>query len=179
MIIEAETGKTVADAFITRIYGPMGMNDTSWGAADLPLPFSHGYTRQTPDESRADAYNWDPSWSDAAGQLVSTVQDMRKWARTLANPVLISPAMHAERIKWVTLPGSSPSYGLGIGKAGSWYHHQGSIPGYNTIALYLPELEATVVVLSNSDTSHDNNNPAAAMWLAVSAVLSPEYTPGR
>jgi len=89
--------------------------------------------------------------------------------------------MHAERIKWVTVPGSSTvaRYGLGLGKVGGWYHHQGTMPGYNSIAAYLPELDATIVVFVNSETAHNGNSPAEAVIIALSNILSPEYTPGR
>jgi hypothetical protein len=53
------------------------------------------------------------------------------------------------------------------------------MPGYNTIAAYLPEMDATIVVLVNRETGSGGRSPAAAIFEALSDILSPEYSPGR
>jgi len=178
IIIEKETGKPVAQNLEERIFVPFRMTGTSWGKSQLPAPYTHGYSFITPDKL-VDVTGWNPDWTDAAGQIVSTMPDMKRWAKTLATPALISPAMHAQRTTWVTVPGvfARGHYGLAVGTAGGWYHHQGSMPGYNTIAAYLPEMDATIVVLSNTETNANGRSPAVDMLVALSEILAPQYSP--
>jgi D-alanyl-D-alanine carboxypeptidase len=181
LIIEAKTGgKTVAQNFQERIYDRLGMRQTSWPlGSNFPTPHANGITDDTSDRTVVDATNWNASWADAAGQLVSNLSDMEIWARALGTGSLISPAMQAERLDWVHLPGNDGTYGLAIGKAGGFLHHQGELPGYNTIALYLPPYDGTIVVLANANVPWDEPGPAARIFKAVSDVVSPQYSPGN
>lgn len=178
-IIKAKTGLTPAEAFKQRLYQPLGLTETSWPESPImPAPFARGYTDDTADRHQVDATNYSPSWTNAAGQLVSDLKDMRVWAKSLGTGSLISPQMQAERLTWVTAPGAPNYYGLAIGKAGGWLHHQGEMPGYNAFACYLPEKDAVMVVLCNSNIPWDQLGPAARIFKAVSDVVTPQYSPG-
>jgi D-alanyl-D-alanine carboxypeptidase len=178
-IIAQKTGMSVAEAFQQRLYAPLGMTETSWPKTGvMPEPFARGYTDDTADRHQVDATNFNPSWSNSAGQLVSNLQDMRIWARSLGTGSLISPQMQAERLTWVTAANAPSYYGLAIGKSGGWLHHQGELPGYNTIAAYLPQKDAVIVVLCNANIPWDQAGPAARLTKAISDVLAPEYSPG-
>ena len=178
-IIAQKTGMTVAEAFKKRLYEPLGMTQTSWPETrELPEPSVRGYTDDTEDRHEVDATNYNPSWTNAAGQLVSDLQDMRIWAKSCGQGSLISPEMQVERLKWVDLPTAPKFYGLAIGKAGGWLHHQGEMPGFNAIAAYLPEKDAVMVVLCNANIPWDQAGPAARIMKAMSDVLAPEYSPG-
>jgi D-alanyl-D-alanine carboxypeptidase len=180
-IIEKLTGRSVAQAFAQYLFRPLGMRNTSWPTSSaMPRPYAHGYTDDTNGRKVVDATNWNPTWADAAGQLVSNVYDMEKWARALGTGSLISPAMQRERLTWVKdIPDARGTYGLAIGRAGNWLHHQGELPGYNTIAAYLPAKDATCVVLVNSNVPFDKPGPASKLMMAISNVVSPEDSPGR
>lgn len=179
-IITKETGMSVNDAFKERIYKPLGMTETSYPlGTDLPEPYAHGYTDDTRDRHQVDATHYSPSWTNAAGQLVSNLDDMKLWARALGTGSLLTPQMQAERLTWVTAKNAPHYYGLAIGKAGGWLHHQGTLPGYNTIAAYLPEKDAVMVVLCNCNIPWDETGPAAKIMKAMSDVLAPEYSPGQ
>ena len=66
-------------------------------------PHADGYSRDTADGSIADATGWNPTWTWAAGQMVSTLRDLRVWARSLATgDGLLAPATQAERAASVT-----------------------------------------------------------------------------
>jgi D-alanyl-D-alanine carboxypeptidase len=155
------------------------MDQTSWPTTDqIPMPFSHGYDGDPPLWIPEDVTNWNPSWANAAGQLISTLDDMRLWARAMGAGTLISPAMQAERLTWVELPGpSDKKYGLAIGKTGGWIYHQGELPGYNSVAAYLPEQDAVVVVLVNTSINKTGPTPVMDMLIRISEILAPEATP--
>ena len=61
-------------------------------ADEFPSPHAHGYLR-LPDGKIVDATDWNPSWGWAAGNMISTLDDLRVWTRDLAIGKLLSPAM--------------------------------------------------------------------------------------
>ena len=180
MLIEKLTGTTVATNLRTRIFDRLGMNDTSWPATpELPSPFVHGYTKDTADSSEADSSNWNVSWADAAGILVSTPEDMRKWSKALATGVLVSSAMQIERFKFVDLPGSSKiaRYGLAVSQLGGWIGHEGEMPGYNSTAVYLPSKDITLVIFVSTDTHTGPLTNVDKIHIALGKILAPDETP--
>ena len=72
---------------------------------------------------------------------------------------------------------SVSKYGMHLSKTGGWIHHQGEQPGFNTIGAYVPELDATVVVLCNTSIPKHGLSPAVSLLLVVGEILAPEYTP--
>lgn len=120
----------------------------------LPSPHAQGYTK-TPEGKSVDATDWNPSWGWAAGQMVSTVDDLHIWARDVATGKLLSPATQREREQFF-LPAPSEGrgslYGLGLENQNGWIGHNGNIAGYQTYAYYLPSRRTTIVVLVNSNT---------------------------
>lgn len=177
LVIEAVTGRPVAEFFRERIFKRLGLDHTSWPTnGALPEPYAHGVTRQTMDDSLADATHRNPSWAFTAGQLVSNRRDLGIWAKACATGALVSPRLQKERLTWVTLPPNTPArrYGLGIGENHGWLGHTGELPGYNVSAFHLPGRDITLVVLANSDTPKDGSNPTAIVLEAVTRVISPE-----
>lgn len=180
ILIETLTSKTVAQNLQTRIFDRLGMNDTSWPTTTtLPSPFVHGYTKDTADKSEADSTNWNVSWADAAGILVSTPDDMRKWSKALATGTLISPAMQIERFKFVSLPGSSSvaRYGLAVSQLGGWIGHEGEMPGYNSTAVYLPSKDITLVIFVSTDVHTGILTNVDKIHIALGKILAPDETP--
>jgi CubicO group peptidase (beta-lactamase class C family) len=90
MVIEKVTGKPVEDVFQEMVFDPLGLDGTSWprGTTDLPDPHPQGYTLQgnaaTPDNP-SNATNWNPSWGWTAGELISTMDDLLVYGRSLGN----------------------------------------------------------------------------------------------
>jgi D-alanyl-D-alanine carboxypeptidase len=134
--------------------------------ATLPSPHAHGYTKTT-DGKIVDATDWNPSWGWAAGQMVSTVDDLHIWARDLATGKLLTPAAQREREKFQLAPseGDGALYGLGVEYQFGWIGHNGNITGYQTYAYYLPSEKATMVVMVNS------NADAVAVWNFVRGIV--------
>ena len=55
-----------------------------------------------PDGTVVDATHWNYSWGWGAGNMISTLEDMRIWARVLATGKLLSPAMKAAQQQFLT-----------------------------------------------------------------------------
>lgn len=141
----------------------------------MPEPYAHGITKNPFNGKTYDAAHWNPSWAFAAGQLVSTLQDLRVWAKACATGAQISPGLQKQRLTWVKFPPLTPNrtYGLGIVYNDGWLGHEGSIPGYNTMSYYLPRDDATMIMLVNSDIGVKDTSPASALFRALSTIVTP------
>lgn len=180
MVIEKATGKPVAQVFQEKLFKPLRLTQTSWPTGSgMPAPFAHGFTVQTLDGKEADATFRNPSWAFTAGELVSSLKDLRTWVESYATGSLLTPELQKERLTWVTFPPNTPqrAYGLGIGIDRGWLGHSGELPGYNTGAYYLPERKATIVVMVNSDIAVGGVNPAPAIMRALTRVATPQNVP--
>jgi D-alanyl-D-alanine carboxypeptidase len=89
----------------------------------------------------------------------------------------LTPETQRERLAWPDVGGNSAErfYALGIFGIDGWIGHDGDIPGYNTYAMYNPELDATLVVTTNADAPYRDLAPAAALIRAVSDTLFPGH----
>jgi D-alanyl-D-alanine carboxypeptidase len=137
----------------------------------MPLTYTHGYA-ETPDGEPVDTTLWNPSVAWAAGAMVSTYQDLRTWAPAVAKGALLLPWTHQERTARPTEAAPGIGYMFALADFHGWIGHNGDIPGYQTVAVYLPERDATLVVIVNSDVSEDASTKIAE---AVTTVA----TPGR
>lgn len=154
------------------------MGSTSFPTTNaFPEPHAQGYTNQTVDGSRTTATDWDPSWGWAAGAMISTLEDMHIWAPALATGKLLTPEMQAQRLQTVNAPGLPPQdgYGLGIFNLAGWIGHNGSLPGYQTVAVYLPEKQTTLVILINTDIEYRGSEPSTMLATAITKVISPDH----
>jgi D-alanyl-D-alanine carboxypeptidase len=180
MILERVTGKKIQDSFDEKLFKPLKLEQTSWPVgATLPKPYAHGTTVQTLDDKLDDATHRNPSWAFTAGELVSTMADLRTWVVSYATGSLVSPEMQKQRLAWMTMPPNSPerAYGIGIGIDHGWLGHTGELPGYNCSAFYLPDKKAVIVVMVNSDIPADRANPAPTIMKALAQVVTPGNVP--
>jgi D-alanyl-D-alanine carboxypeptidase len=186
MVIEKVTGKSMADVFNEQIIGPLGLSGTSFPgtSAELPSPYLSGITEQgQPDGATADATNWNPSWGFTAGEMISTLDDLRTWGQALATGEgILGKEMAAKRLESLTtsVPPNTPekSYGLGFGQLNGWIGHTGELPGYNTAVYHNTNLDTTIVVMVNSDiASPDGKNPAPEVVMGLMAVVDGSAPP--
>ncbi len=180
MIIEQVSGKAIQEVYAERLFKPLGLQNTSWPTTSaMPAPYAHGITEQTRDGKQADATHRNPTWAFTAGQLISTVDDLKVWAKSYATGSLLSPEMQKQRLTYVTFPPNTDQrkYGLGIGSNRGWLGHSGELPGYNTGAYYLPEKDATFVIMVNSDIATDGLNPVPVIFKALAKLVTPENVP--
>ncbi|QNE74843.1 serine hydrolase [Streptomyces finlayi] len=174
LVIEKVSGHRLADFIDRRVLRPAHLRHTLFPkGAEFPEPHPRGYTDQTLSGEVTDSTNWNPSWAWAAGAMISDLHDLRRWAKTVATGTLLSPETQAERLK--TLPTGFPgtSYGLGIMKSGGWIGHNGSIPGYETVTVYLPSQKATLVLMLNTDITSQGQEPSSLLARAITEIVTP------
>jgi D-alanyl-D-alanine carboxypeptidase len=160
-VVEQVSGQPLGELFEQRIFGPIGLSNTSWPgvSCELPAPQAQGFTLAVPTASRehpANATNWNPSWGGAAGALISTVDDLLAYCHCLVtgNGGLLGPETQAMRLgSFRAAPdlGANVAYGLGLMRVGTWVGHSGDIPGYRTSMYHEPRADTTLVVLASSD----------------------------
>jgi D-alanyl-D-alanine carboxypeptidase len=182
LVVEKVGGAPIGEFIQKNVLAPAGLNHTSFPVdATFPSPHAQGYTDQTASGKVEVSTNWNPSWGWAAGAIISDLQDLRVWARTVATGVLpdgtplISPATQKQRLTTppTTIPGAG--YGLGIFNVQGWIGHNGSLPGYETLTIYLPSSQATIVVLLNTDINHDSSEPSTLFGQAITKIVSPGH----
>jgi D-alanyl-D-alanine carboxypeptidase len=178
LVVEKVSGLPLQSYIQDHIVTPLGMSHTSFPTTNaFPEPHPQGYTVQTADGKEAAATDWNPSWGWAAGAMISTLDDMRIWAPTLATGKLLTPQMQAQRLQTVGSPGMPPQdgYGLGIFNLGGWIGHNGSLPGYQTVVVYLPQKQTTLVILINTDIEYQGGEPSTTLATAITKELTPDH----
>ncbi|MGW0392681.1 serine hydrolase domain-containing protein [Streptomyces sp. NPDC003042] len=180
LVVEKVTGRPLADVIRQEVLEPAGLRRTFFPTgAQFPEPHPHGYTTGSGGKT-VDATDWNPSWAWAAGAMVSNLEDLRSWARTLATGTLLTPATQAERLKTTSIGIPGAGYGLGIFNVQGWIGHNGSLPGYESLTIYLPQAQATMVVLLNTDVLHDGQEPSTLFGEAITRIVSPGHVyPGH
>lgn len=169
-IIESVSGKPWHEYLAESIFRPLGMKDTCYcPQATLPS----GHTTQSGQVKPSAPPN--VTWENAAGALISSVDDMLKWNRALHEGRVLAPAAYQ---RMVTPRGPSGNYAFGIDHAPLRGHeqlsHGGSVIGYAAHLLYLPGPDVTVAVLRNFNDGHEYEAAGAlARKLALMALGEP------
>lgn len=174
LVVEKVSGHRLVDFLDKRVLRPAGLRHTLLPEGpEFPEPHPRGYTDQTLSGEVTDSTDWNPSWAWSAGAMISNLEDLRRWAKIVATGELLSPETQAERLK--TLPTGFPgtSYGLGIFNASGWIGHNGSLPGYETVTVYLPSQKATLVLMLNTDITSAGQEPSTPVARAITAIVTP------
>uniref|UniRef100_A0AAU2JKB9 Beta-lactamase family protein n=1 Tax=Streptomyces sp. NBC_00049 TaxID=2903617 RepID=A0AAU2JKB9_9ACTN len=181
LVVEKIGGLPINEFIRQEVLEPAGLRRTVFPTdASFPDPHPQGYTELPPSNKVALATDWNPSWAWAAGAMISDLMDLRSWARTLATGTLLTPATQAERLKTTSIGIPGAGYGLGIFVVQDWIGHNGSLPGYESLTIYLPEEQATLVVLLNTDITHEGQEPSTLFGEAITGIVTPDHVyPGH
>lgn len=153
MIIEKASGLAYRQYLQERILTPLGLSATSYCDEAPIIPGrAQGY-----EIAKGQVVNdgiISMNTPGAAGAMCSTVLDLLKWQRALAEHRLISKASTERMATVATLnDGQATTYGYGLGAGDLEGHrrigHGGGINGFITQLDYYPDDDVTVVVLGN------------------------------
>ncbi|WP_433447754.1 serine hydrolase domain-containing protein [Streptomyces sp. CA-142005] len=183
LVVEKESGQHLGDYIKQHVLDPAGMKHTLFPTGnEFPAPHAQGYTVQTADGKEADAADWNPSWGWAAGAMISNLRDLHTWAPTVATgrfpdgTRMIGSATQKQRLitpETGSIKGAG--YGLGIFDVRGWIGHNGSLPGYETVTIYLPSTRTTLVALLNTDTGYRSQEPSTVLVEAITKIISPAH----
>ena len=175
LIIEAVTGNKIENEIRDRLLIPYALSNTSFPIDDpgMPEPYSHGYTL-VDGKWEDQTVLLPPSFTWAAGVMISDMEDIKKWVKTYVTGSTNSASTQAERLTCVDTGKPNMKFGLGIGCTGGWYGYTGGIPGYNTAAYYLPSADATIIVFVNSQVEEPAPGVANSIVHDITGILFPQ-----
>ncbi|GED57159.1 serine hydrolase domain-containing protein [Brevibacillus formosus] len=138
LVIQKVTGETYDVQMKKRILDPLQMTDTSFSGSNPKIPGQHatGYNMNQAGKLY-DFTEYNPSWANAAGEMISTGKDLT----TFFSALLGGKLLNVEMMKQMTTGVDSPfgKYGLGLyevtlpnGK--TYWGHGGGIHGFETLA---------------------------------------------
>jgi D-alanyl-D-alanine carboxypeptidase len=157
-IVKRITHHSLAHELRREVFRPLGLAHTSFDPGTrVPAPAAHGYTLL--NGRTVDVTRWTTSYAGAAGAVVSTLADLRRWAPALARGALLGRSLQRARLRWVQTGHPGFEYGLGIFRIAGFVGHNGLLPGYDCTMLYSPEQRTTVVVLGNGNPELDEPAP--------------------
>lgn len=144
-IIETASGQSFGSYLNSKIFGPLEMTQTSYTGNVL------GNVRRGHFANGAPTGDYQSSWANGAGGIVTTARDMAKWNVAIMDGFLDI----ADRAKDDVVTGScrplgvsSYAYGWIVGPNGV-LEHSGVVEGYSTYNLIDVDRGVAVTVLSN------------------------------
>ncbi|MGZ5247077.1 MAG: serine hydrolase [Flavitalea sp.] len=154
-IIEKITGKTYAQYLNENIFKPLGMTGSQYASdTRLIMKRATGYTAGENGYENAPYLSMTHPY--AAGSIQSTVGDLFKWQQAVVSYKLVKKeTVDRAFTKYRLADGNETLYGYGwrVGNvyASTSLWHGGLISGFRSMAIYLPQQDVFVAILSNCD----------------------------
>jgi CubicO group peptidase (beta-lactamase class C family) len=169
VIIENLSGQSYGDFLQEHIFGPLGMTNTTFDSGEKVIKnLATGYSRIDGAVSRMPITGLN---AFAAGALVSNCENLLKWDRALYSERLVSNQSRGEM--FMPFSSFSEEFGYGYGwfvgtfQGTSQVCHGGGIFGYVAYFARFPEVDTTVIALSNN---YATDVEKMALGLAAIAV---------
>jgi len=148
---------------------------TSYALADAPYPSDLRAAAKAGTLKPNDDTEQNPSYAYAAGNAISTADDLAIWMRALVGGKLFDANYQR---KWLDSPEpQDPSkplgqkYGYGISQItfgpNSMYFHGGEMPGYNSFMGYDPVNDVTLIIWTSLTISLDGQPTANTIMLKM------------
>ncbi|MEU7185985.1 serine hydrolase domain-containing protein [Streptomyces sp. NPDC045369] len=181
LILQKATGKSLTELIERRITKPLGMKDSflatdaGWSAGKqhvtgyepgakqlksllaptVDLPEGIGFAGPGRPGGTIDTSRIDPSWSGAAGGMVSTARDWQRFLTALMSGKLLPEAQMKQMRTTVPAAEEGGGYGLGLMKVdtpcGTVWGHTGGLPGYSSEIYTDADGHRSVAVLTSTN----------------------------
>lgn len=185
LLVEAVTGRTLAQEAQRLVLGPLGLTGTvvPGTSPEIPEPHAHGYYRyEHAGEWRVrDVTRFNVSWISAAGDMISTTEDLHTFFSALMGGRLLPEPLLTE----MRTPHPESGYGLGLfaqetDDGGTIYHHNGGFFGWATLMYATPDGGTTLTAsLTSGDAELDFPAVAAAFHAAQQRLVGEVFEGGR
>lgn len=115
-------------------------------------------------------------WTQAAGGMISTPEDLTKWARALFEGNVLQPKQLSELTSLVAIPSGEPipaanpqGFALGLFQIddpdlGVYWGYQGSTIGYRAAYAYFPSSGVIISVFTNSQVASDESTVTTVLF---------------
>jgi CubicO group peptidase (beta-lactamase class C family) len=172
-IIEKVSGMTYEQYLSTNIFKPLKMNNSYY---DNPAKIIKNRARGYVEVSESEAINAEylnTSFPYSAGALLMTVEDLFIWQKALlSNKLLKNETRQLAQTPYTLKDGTKTNYGFGWELSEIYgsktIQHTGSITGFASMEMYLPDEDVFIVTLSNGI----NKNSIAATNLAACFITN-------
>lgn len=176
LVIERVSGMTYPELLRRQLFEPLGLKETTYCGYDPLRAPPSGYYRDAGVTVPVAAI--DMSLVFAAGGVCSTAVDLVRWSRALVSGRVVSPASYETMITPVRLSnGTTVEYGYGLVPAEylgrKLVFHDGAVPGFTTSAMYFPEDDLTIVVLTNLTDPFRNVPVNLSLKIALELFTAP------
>ncbi|MFI6644586.1 serine hydrolase domain-containing protein [Streptomyces sp. NPDC050504] len=182
LLVEEVTGRSLGEETRRLLIGPLGMSGTvaPGTSPELPEPHAHGYYRyeHAGQWKVADVTRFNVSWISAAGDMISTTEDLHTFFSALmGGEVLPAPLLDEMRT-----PHPKSGYGLGLfaqetDGGGTVFHHNGGFFGWAALMYATPDGGTTLTAsLTSGDAELDFAATAAAFQRAQQRLVAEVFT---
>lgn len=171
-VLEQVTGRPANEVLFEQVVEPAGLATTQFPVDPaLPEPAVPGVMTLEGTTRTADLQN--PQVPFTSGFAISTIDDLRTWARALGTGDLLDQATFEAQLP----PDSTdaPTYGLGLSNINGWLGHSGYLWGYGTMMYTEPKSGAVVVTFTSGGPP--DAETATLTMLQTIATLYPGQFP--
>ena len=188
MIVDKAGGKPYAEV-LRGLFDQAGLKNTYYEQNRYPAAITDrmvsGYFFNDDPGNEAlapllgqDVKNDGVSWMQGAGGIVSSMQDVARWARALYEGPLLADKQRGELMTVVSDKTGNPiagpsredpsAFGLGVGAGfrpmlGAYWYYQGMTLGYRVLYGYFPRNGAVIVLGLNSQPDDKQNQNGALL----------------
>jgi D-alanyl-D-alanine carboxypeptidase len=150
-VIRAVTGRSFERSLRREVLRPLDLRQTlvTPDQRRWPRPRPVGYQ---PEDGGLTPQPRNLSIFRAAGEMLATLPDLRRWAGMLGRGRLLSRSTAAERRAAAQPLAEGPeydSYGLGLGSLEGWWGHTGEGLGFTALVMYEPRSRARAAIAMN------------------------------
>lgn len=154
LIVEAATQKPMHEVMRDHIFTPLKLENTYVQVQEQGPATVHGYEDFDNDGQIDDVTDYNDGAGLGDGALVSTTADLTRFYQAVfAKHEILSEASTQAMIQAAD---ETNEYGIGLeviqGENGLTVGHTGSVLGFTGAVFYLPDLDATVVILYGSQS---------------------------
>ncbi|MBU1014383.1 MAG: beta-lactamase family protein [Bacteroidetes bacterium] len=182
-IIEIVSGMSYPNYLKEKLFKPTEMSNTYYGNNQKVIK-NRAYPYQAVNGEMINAEYVSISQRFSSGSIITTAGDLLKWNEALKRNILINPkSLEIARTEFKLNDGTGTGYGLGWNisdvNGSIAYEHAGSINGYRSNAIYLPNEDVFVVILTNRDydSPSDLSVKIAALIIGKPYQWKPTYKP--
>ncbi|MFD9703231.1 serine hydrolase domain-containing protein [Lentzea sp. NPDC059081] len=171
LLVEKLTGGPYARAVEQRILKPLRLRGTEVPGTKPDITGPHARAYWTVSGQPSEITRLNPSIAYAAGEMISTTEDLDTFVTALASGKLLKPAQQAELTRTTAV---SPGYGLGLQVetlpcGTKVWGHGGGIPGYSSQLLTTPDTKKRLEL--NATSAPVEGDPGDAFDKLLTAVF--------
>lgn len=170
MIIEKVTGRPWSEEVRARIIKPLGLEHTfsAGRRTGLPQPHAKAYQQFKPKGRLVDSTELSMTWGGAAGDLVTTPNDLARFWQSLLGGKLLQPRQLAQMLKTVPAPREDGGTrveraGLGIlwtqlSCGGGYWGHGGTTLGHLNANGFVDKGKRGVMVMRSTNVAAEDRD---------------------